>query len=58
MGEMCEIGMGEGRAGHDLTVGKGNVVVVSNWTGKKGRDDGVGNVIPEFDKKNPGFTGA
>jgi len=35
MGEMCE--MGEGRVGHGLSIGKENVVVVSNSAGEKGR---------------------
>ena len=48
MGEMCEIGMGEGRGGHGLTVGKGNVVVVSNWTGEKGRGRWGGECDPRI----------
>ena len=34
---MCEIRMGEGRVGHSLSVGKENVVLVSNFVGEKGR---------------------
>ena len=59
MGEMCEIGVGEGSGGDGLIVGKGNVVVVRNRTGEdEGWGRWVGNVIPDFDKKHPGLTGA